>query len=272
MKQSNLAKIIDMHIHASFKRKDLQETARENGIDFSTNGLNKELDENNVESALSLTSKKSDITPFEHDDIIRLAKENEKIYGVLGINPGKVDENTVRKIEEGVKIGFIKGLKIYPGYISMYPSDKAYHKFYKLAEKLDIPVIIHTGDVYKKDALVKYAYPLDVDEIAVRFPGTRFVIAHLGNPWAIDAAEVIYKNKNVHGDLSGLCLGFDPSPFTVRRIEEALDYVDDYTKILYGSDWPLVRMKEYIDFIKTIIPKEHHQKVFHDNAKKLFKL
>jgi uncharacterized protein len=30
-----------------------------------------------------------------------------------------------------------------------------------------------------------------------------FVICHLGNPWVTDAMEVIYKNPNVVGDISG---------------------------------------------------------------------
>ena len=34
-------------------------------------------------------------------------------------------------------------------------------------------------------------------------PDTRFVLAHVGNPWFRESAEVIYKNMNVWADLSG---------------------------------------------------------------------
>ncbi len=48
-----------------------------------------------------------------------------------------------------------------------------------------------------------------MDEVAVDFPGVRFVLAHFGNPWLIDAAEVLFKNANVWADLSGLFVGSD---------------------------------------------------------------
>lgn len=265
-------KIIDVHIHTSFSRKDFLETAKEIGNKFNLNELNKELRENNIEYAISITSDRTDKTPLEYERIIDLTKKNKNIVGVLGINPEKIDKDSLGKIEKGIKSGLIKGLKIYPGYYYTYPDDKVYYKFYRLAKEYNVPIIIHSGDTYKKEALVKYAHPLNVDEIAVRFPKVTFVIAHLGNPWIIDAAEVVYKNKNVYADLSGLFVGKMGSEFTKKKVLEALDYINDYNKILYGSDWPLVRIKDYIKIIKNMVPKKYQKKVFYDNAKKLFKL
>ena len=265
-------KIIDSHIHTSFGRKDFLKTAKKIGNKFNEKELYKQLKENNVVYAISITSDRTDTTPIEYKKIVELSRKNKRLIGVLGINPKKIAKDSIKKIEEGIKLGFIKGLKIYPGYFYTYPNDKAYHKFYGLAEKHDLPVVIHCGDTYKKEALVKYAHPLNVDDLAVKFPKVKFVIAHLGNPWLLDAAEVVYKNKNVFSDLSGLCIGNDISPIAKRRIIEAIDYIGDYSKIIYGSDWPLVKMKDYIRFIKTIIPKKYHKKVFYENAIRLFKL
>lgn len=53
---------------------------------------------------------------------------------------------------------------------------------------------------------------------------------------------------------------------------EALDYIENYDKVLYGSDWPLVNITKYIQSIKSIIPPEYWNKVFYENAKRLFKL
>ena len=41
------------------------------------------------------------------------------------------------------------------------------------------------------------------------YPNVKFVMAHVGNPWMMDAAEVVYKNVNVWADLSGLLLADD---------------------------------------------------------------
>lgn len=71
-----------------------------------------------------------------------------------------------------------------------------------------MPVVIHTGDTYSEHGILKYAHPLNVDELAVANRDVTFVIAHIGDPWVMDCAEVIYKkNSNVYADLSGLIVG-----------------------------------------------------------------
>ncbi len=53
-----------------------------------------------------------------------------------------------------------------------------------------------------------------MDEAAVAHPGVRFVMAHYGNPWIVDATEAAKKNPNVFIDLSALAQGcFDISWF-----------------------------------------------------------
>lgn len=265
-------KIIDAHLHTSFHRTDFMKTAENIGNKFNLEDLKLELKKNDIEFAVSITSDRKEVTPLEYEKIISLVKLNKGFIGVLGINPLRIDRDSVKKIEESLKSGLIKGLKIYPGYYHISPLDPVYNQFYQIAQKYKAPVIIHCGDTYKEDALVKYAQPLFIDELALKFRGVNFIIAHLGNPWTIDAAEVIYKNKNVYADISGLTLGKKVSKFTIRRVLEALDYIDNYDKILYGSDWPLVNMGYYIKIIKKIIPIKYQKKVFYENAKNLFKL
>jgi uncharacterized protein len=48
-------------------------------------------------------------------------------------------------------------------------------------------------------------------------------------------------------------------------------FANRYDKLLYGSDWPLAPMNVYIDFIKKIVPEEHHRKIFYENALNVFK-
>ena len=40
---------------------------------------------------------------------------------------------------------------------------------------------------------------------------------------------------------------------------------------MFGSDWPLVSMKPYVEAYKRAIPKEHWKAVFYDNAARVFK-
>ncbi|MFM8270516.1 MAG: amidohydrolase family protein [Pseudomonadota bacterium] len=190
---------------------------------------------------------------------------------------GLHENDTVKKVEKGIKEGRFQCIKVYLGYVPKWATDPFYRGFYRLAQKYQLPVVFHTGDTYDKMAKVKYADPLQIDELAVEFPKVKFVIAHMGNPWFNSAAEVVYKNENVFVDVSGLILG-DISQMTDENIEEVIikpvkwfyAYVENPKKFLYGSDWPLVEMRSYIELMKKIIPEKDWQGFFHDNAREVF--
>lgn len=186
-------------------------------------------------------------------------------------------EKTALEFERYLKTPQCVGIKLYPGYRHVYVNDKVHYPLFELAKKYDLPVVIHTGDTSNPTAILKYAHPLTVDEVAVQFPDVRFVIAHCGNPWIVDAVEVASKNENVYLELSGMVAGnFETGNFHAKHkgffdyLRMWLDYLDRYDKVLYGSDWPLVNIKNYLNLIKNVIPEEHHQEVFYDNALRVF--
>ena len=116
-----------------------------------------------------------------------------------------------------------------------------------LAARHGLPVVFHTGDTYSPRAKLRYARPLLIDDVAVDHPDTRFVLAHLGNPWLTDAAEVVYKNVNVWADLSGLVVGEaerfadeaerDMLSDLTASVRRAFRYAERPNRFLYGSDW-----------------------------------
>ena len=265
-------KIIDAHIHTNFSNLKAKEFTKQQNIDFSLAGLQKELTENSVEAAITITTDTTAPTPGEYFLLKKQCAEEPRLKAVCSIHPNYASVKYQRMAEEALE-GSTMGIKIYPGYHYVYPSDPRYFPFYKLAAKYNKPVIIHSGDTFGSNHLVKYAHPLAIDEIAVKFPKTIFIIAHLGNPWIRDAAELVYKNENVYADVSAFCIGHAHGQ-EFKRIQEdirwALSYSNRPDKFLYGSDWPLTPMKEYIALIKKAVPKEHHQKIFYENAKKVF--
>lgn len=267
-------KIIDSHIHTSFFKKDLQNIAKSNGIDFSLKGLQKEMKKNNIMYVFSITDSFKDDSPMGIKYLTEQMKKEKRIIGIGGINPNRLSSKSIKNIRKCLSMRVLRGLKIYLGYFWKYPFDKVYNKVYDLAEKYDCPVIFHTGDTLGSAVskpLLKYAQPLTIDELAVARPNLKIIVAHAGYPWVMDAAEVAYKNKNVYIDISGWAFGSNFDKNNVRRIREIIDYLGP-DKILYGTDWPLVKMKMYLAFFKKAIPKKYHKKIFYENAKKLFKL
>lgn len=270
-------KIIDSHLHVSFEASELIGIAKQLSINYSENGLLKEMKNNEVEYAVGISVPgiespfTKEPTPVDFEKTMPIYKRNKSILGVCTINPLKINKKILKFVEENIKKKVFKAFKIFPGYFYFYPQDKVYFPVYKLAEKYDLPVIIHSGITFKKNALLKYTHPIHVDEVATLFPNVKFVMAHLGNPWMETAKAVLHKNDNVYADLSGL---FEGSNYTEKEdVKNSVLGVArwiGYDKLIYGSDWPIVRMSEYLSVLKWIIPVEFHQKVFCNNAKKIF--
>jgi predicted TIM-barrel fold metal-dependent hydrolase len=148
-----------------------------------------------------------------------------------------------------------------------------------LAKKYDLAVAVHSGDTYSDRGLLAYAHPLNIDRLAVTHPELRIIICHIGVPWVFDAVEVAAKNRGVYVDTSGLLVGdaafvakMTETPLILDRYRQALTFLENYDKVLFGTDWPLAPMGPYIDFCKRIIPPEAHEKVFYGNAAKVFRL
>ena len=273
-------KIIDAHVHADFDSQWLQSIGYHCGVDFSADGLQKEMKECSVIHSVSMGLRSAYLgmdtnapTPYETP----LGLRQSNITYIAGINAFIADTQSLQKTRVSILEGYSSGLKIYLGYFPFPPNAPVYRPFYRLAEECNIPVIFHTGDTESSNSKLKYAHPSGIDKIAAEYPQVKFLIAHLGNPWLMDAAEVIVKNKNVYGDLSGFAAGADDFDYSTRyqlpRLQEAVDRIGDTSRLLYGSDWPLTPMKEYIQFIKTLFPHQDDQeKVFCKNALQFFKI
>jgi len=270
--------IIDAHAHIG---KPFGTRFEKMSFDEVLSSLLKEMKSNKVDHTVVITSYKRtnfNLTMAEELNVARNIK-NLTVIGSLDVldhtkrDLDLLDELLAKKI--------IKGVKIHLGYQHVYPNDPKCTQIYALCVKHNAPVIFHTGDTLtipgEIPAKVKYAHPLPIDDVAAEFPDLKIIIAHLGNPWIMDCAEVLYKNDNVYADISGLVVDDKDlySPYgemMKKKIRELFEYSDP-RKLLYGTDWPLASMKSYIEFTKGLgIPKKDLDYVFYKNAVALFKI
>src|SRR5262249_9682147 len=138
---------------------------------------------------------------------LQVARLVTGLHAVGVADPTRTDPDHLRRADAALATGRVRALKGYLGYLHYGPEHPGYRPYYELAEGYNVPFSFHTGDTYSPRAKLRFAHPLLVDEVAVDHPQVRFVLAHLGNPWLLEAAEVVYKNVNVWADLSGLALG-----------------------------------------------------------------
>jgi predicted TIM-barrel fold metal-dependent hydrolase len=213
---------------------------------------------------------------------LRAAQLVPGLHAVGVADPARTDPDHLRRADAALGTGQVRALKAYLGYLHFPPDHLGYIPYYELAARHGLPFIFHTGDTYSPRAKLRFAHPMLVDDVAVDHPDVRFVLAHLGNPWMQEAAEVVYKNVNVWADVSGLFVG-DAASFGVEErsdllrdvghsLARAFRYAERPNRFLYGSDWPLAPMTAYRDFISWSVPELYHPLIFEENARVLFKI
>jgi predicted TIM-barrel fold metal-dependent hydrolase len=244
--------------------------------------LRRQMESAQVTQALAMGQLSNDpADPLGVHTTLEISRNVLGLFAVGVADPMRTESEHFQCVDRDLTNKPIRALKIYLGYLHFGPNHPNYLPYYELAAQHRLPVLFHTGDTYSPRAKLRFANPLLVDDVAVDFPQVSFVLAHFGNPWLREAAEVVYKNFNVWADLSGLVVG-DALMFqnethrdlladTLHRVAEAYRYAERPNRFLYGSDWPLVPMAEYRDFIRTLIPLANHQQVFEDNARALFR-
>ena len=278
--------MIDMHIHlvnSKLPGSKMDQSHLDRAPEDVASMLTQQMQESGIQQVLAMgTIALSADDPLGVNSTLQIARLVPGVHAVGVADPANTHPDHLRRVEEELKAGKVKALKGYSGYLYFGPDSPSYAPYYELAARYEVPFIFHTGDTYSTRAKVKYAHPLLVDEAAVDHPDVQFVMAHFGNPWLIDAAEVVYKNDNVWADLSGLLVGntdyYEQMAQSgglaevARNVVSAMDYAERPDRFLYGSDWPLSPMPSYRRFIELMIPKEQQQAVFSDNARKLFRL
>ena len=153
-------------------------------------------------------------------------------------------EKTAQEFEHYLSDPHCLGIKFYPGYRPVFIYDERHYPLFELARHYNVPVAVHTGDTATPAAKLRYAHPLTVDEVAA--------------------------------DLSGLLEGI-PGPHFYRQNQGYFDYLgmwlrymNRWDKLMYGSDWPLINIPDYIAIMRQLIPEEHQEAFFYSNALRVY--
>jgi predicted TIM-barrel fold metal-dependent hydrolase len=153
-------------------------------------------------------------------------------FGFASVNP--IEPDARAELERANQELKLPGLKLGPIYQNYDPCDPRAFAVYEYAERQGLPVMIHQATTFPHEAPLKYALPILLDEVAIRFPNLKMVLAHLGHPWEADCAVTIRKHPNLYTDISAI----NTRPW---RYYQAMVTMVEYGvghKILLGSDFP----------------------------------
>jgi predicted TIM-barrel fold metal-dependent hydrolase len=263
--------IIDCHLHLNRYEDDEPAT-----LQGRYELLRSEMDTHGIDYALVLSSYLVNDRRPSVDQILEVVEDDPRLGVVAGVSYLNYRAADLAHLRELLAAKRIRGLKLYPGYEPFFVSDGRMRVVYELAGEFGVPVMIHTGDTFDPRGKLKYAHPLEVDEVAVDFRDVTFVICHIGNPWITDAMEVIYKNDNVVGDISGFTLKHFEERFErymLRQVEEVIAFAGDRSKLLYGTDWPICDMGSYLRFVEKLnLSDQEREQILWQNSVRIFHL
>ena len=225
-------KIIDAHLHIFAPSPHTDAMAQAVGHQNSTEHLRQVYGELGMVHGVVMGNRS--LEPSCHDYPAGLFHYCIGLDSVLMERGTRPVPDLADKVEENLKRETCCGVKLYPGYNRLWLSD---HKH------------------------------------------TRFVMCHFGNPFLESAAAVVEKNPNVAADLSGLLEGrvdidsyFQEQAGYASLLTTWLTAIGQWDDIMYGTDWPIVNLEEYIRFIQRLVPERHWEKVFFQNANRIYGL
>lgn len=159
-------------------------------------------------------------------------------------------------------------------YAGMPPNDSALTPYFALAERLNIPVWIHTAGIGAKLPRFRVAAgnPLLLEDVLKRHPRVRLYVENAGYPFLDEMVAILYMYPNVYVDVSTITwLIVRPAFHDYLRRLVVAGFAD---RIMFGSDqmsWPeaielAVRSIESADFLSP----QQRRDIFFNNAVRFF--
>ncbi len=195
-----------------------------------------------------------------HDRIAKLCEElwpRKKYFGMASINPHFYPEDYDAEAERCInKLGF-KAIKITPIAHACHPSSKDAYHVYEVCRKLQVPLMIHTGNG------IPFADPTSVYQAAHDFPDVPVILAHAGSESFNQQARLLaMKLDNIF---------LEPSWVGTNAVKHMINKVG-CDKIMFSSDnfdQIPVELAKYRQIIRN---EDDLEKVMWKNANRIFKL
>jgi predicted TIM-barrel fold metal-dependent hydrolase len=180
-----------------------------------------------------------------NDTTADFAKSDPRRIGFMSVHPLRPDR--FDEVERCVELGLV-GIKLGANYQRFDPLCEEAFALYALAEQRGLPILFHQGASPIQKAPLRYAYPLVTDEIAIRHPELRIVMAHLGHPWVRETIVTVRKHPNVYADVSGV----HTRPWMLYEgLVMAMEW-GVLPKLLFGSDFPVTTTSDTLAGLRGV--------------------
>ena len=281
--------IIDFHTHCfpeSISVRTMETLSQKGHIRYYTEATSDALawnmKQSDVDYSVNLpVMTKPEQVPKVNDRMIRQKEElfQNGIITFGGLHPAYEDyRSEIRKLKDAG----IKGIKLHPAYQGIHINDIAYKRIIGAISEAGLITLVHSGlDVGFMGQ--NFASVPELLEVVNEVRPEKFVLAHMGGWQGWDDVE-----RDLAGAPVWLDTAFSLGPIEPRPGEESLMPLKEnlneerfvrlarkhgIDKVLFATDSPWARQREYIDFVKqsslTTVEKDH---IFSGNALSLLEL
>ena len=170
----------------------------------------------------------------------------DKLIGFLSVDP--TQPGWQEELHQGHQDLKLKGIKLLSMYAGFYPNDRKLDYLWEYATRHRLPVLLHTGTTFVAQAPLDCTIPRHLDDVAIRFPNVKIIMAHISHPYEGECVVTIRKHPNVYADCSALHY----RPF---QLYHSLMLVQEYgvwDKILFGSDYPFTTVDASLEGMRQL--------------------
>ncbi len=238
-----------------------------NGEENTLEALIAHMDEYGVDKAILFPIL---TLPMARPDALEIAKDKsfrndlvfsavhqypDRLFGIYCVNPRNTRE--VSSIDERIRDGSVVALKIHPFLHGFDPDSSISDVIVEKCIENKVPLYVHSGPG---------ASPVQIGQLAGRYPGVNFIVGHLGGcvEHVFECVQIAPKYSNVFFETS--CL----MPICLKMGI----HVIGAERFVFGSECPIgsnysLEIPKY-----DLIGLSRHQRdlIFHENAARLFNL
>lgn len=189
-----------------------------------------------------------------NDYVLKESKAHpDRFLPLITANPW-FGQQAVTEVERGFGAGAV-GLKLHPGFQGFQITDEIVYPLIDVAQLHQRPVYFHTGTPVT-------SMPLQLTELAMRFPEVRMIMGHMGfSDFWNDVADATRGAPNIYLETSGHW----PS-FIVEMVQAF-----GSERILFGSDSPMNLMDiEIAKIVRHTANPNDRENILHRTAETLF--
>ena len=218
--------------------------------DMTGDRLIRDMDEAGVDRVMIMPIDWGLVRPFQGTGTMGIWEQHELHAAVARKHPDRIvtfacfdprRPNAANLLERAVEELGVVGLKVHPA-AGFFPNDRMVYPMYEKAQRLGLPVMVHTGPE-PKPLYSRHCQPVYLDDVAADFPDLTLILAHAGmGAWWQEAAGIAAVSPNVHLEFSGWQPMARLRPLEFYQALRSMVSTVGAGRVLWGSDYPALRL------------------------------